>query len=197
MNRTTWYVVNYVDRFTVQISGSHGKKHKKDMSGSSSSSEEKAVDPAAPDTPGTIKIGKKITRNLVAVLMAIADAVGQVHPKITQAAHELIRGISDDIFGVAEAFAYVPEFLLMEAPNQFIESLKFIVEHRKKLTKKGKFNLKEAVKVLEAWVAKVMETGAQAGMNFVSLWTFWPSVLKNFKQFYRAAVDGIFKPLEV
>ena len=130
--------------------------------------------------------------------MAIADAVEQTQPRVTLAAHELVRGISEDIFGVMEALAYVPEFLLLEAPNQFIESLKFLAEHRKKLkTKKGKLKMKEAVKVLEDWLAMVMANGAQAGMNFASLWTFWPSVLKNFKQFYRAAVDGIFKPLEI
>ena len=130
--------------------------------------------------------------------MSIADSVKDTQPKVTLAAHELVRGISEDIMGVIEAFAYVPEFLLMEAPNQFIACLKFLAHNRKRLrTKKGKFNLKEAVKVLEEFVTMLMTNGAQAGMNFVSLWTFWPSVLKNFKTFYRAAVDGIFKPLEV
>ncbi|CAG7728341.1 unnamed protein product [Allacma fusca] len=128
----------------------------------------------------------RLQQNLVSALSNLANATSQASANVSRAANTMIRGLVTNSFSLAGVMAYMPRLILLDGPNQFVETLRLIRTNQIRLPN----DINSAIDTLIAFTNQQRESGI--GNNFTPLVTFLPNLFSGFENFLVTFIDSVF-----
>jgi hypothetical protein len=127
-----------------------------------------------------------VRNNFISVLTRLGNASEIAGTNVSRAAALLIRGTIHEGFNLGSVVTYLPRLLLLDGPNQFIETLRLIRSNQLRLPN----DMDSAIDTLITFTGSLRDSGI--GGNFAPLVEFFPNLFRGVEKFVQDFLYNVF-----
>jgi len=131
-------------------------------------------------------INEGVRNNFISILTRIGNATEIAGTNVSRAAALMIRGIVREGFNLGSVATYIPRLLLLDGPNQFIETLRLVRSNQLRLPT----DMDTAIDTLITFTGSVRDSGI--GGNFAPLVEFFPNIFTGVEKFVQDLLYNTF-----